>query len=70
MALEELKAAMAREGISAEELAGRMNISETALFSRLQGDSEFKGSEIAAIAEMFGFTMAEVNQIFFDRNVN
>lgn len=66
----EFRVAVARRGISNRAMAGRLELSEQAFYNKINGQSEFKNSEIKALAEMLGLSMAEVNAIFFDGEVN
>lgn len=70
MNIPELKAAIARRGTTNRRIAGHLNISEQALNNKIKGDSEFKGSEIKALAELLHLSMSDVNFIFFDSSVN
>lgn len=66
----ELKAALARKETSVSELAEAIEISKQAFYNKISGKSEFKNSEIVAIAEHLGLTGDDVNAIFFDAIVN
>lgn len=66
----ELRASIARKGITNRALASRLGLSEQAFYNKLQGDTEFKGSEIKTLARELGLTMDDVNLIFFDQWVN
>ncbi len=70
MDLPELRAVMARAGVSARGLAAHIGMPETTLSCKMRGESEFKGSEIQAIAKVLALTMEQVNQIFFGGKVN
>lgn len=66
----ELRASIARVGVSNRKLAETLGISEQAFYNKIQGGSEFKGSEIKKLANILCLSMTEVNSIFFDGNVN
>lgn len=66
----EFRGAVAKSGISNRELAGKLNLSEQALYNKVNGKSEFKNSEIKALASILALSMMEVNDIFFDASVN
>ncbi len=66
----ELKAAIARAGVTNRKLALRLGLSEQAFYNKIQGETEFKGSEIKCLATELRLSMEEVNLIFFDREVN
>lgn len=42
----ELRASIARAGITNRKLAEHLGLSEQAFYNKIQGDTEFKGSEI------------------------
>jgi predicted transcriptional regulator len=50
--------------ITKRELAKRLNISTTCLYSKLSNEREFKASEICAIKELLHLTDAETVHIF------
>ena len=66
----ELRASIARAGVTNRSLAAQLGLSEQALYNKIQGETEFKGSEIKNIARILGLSMGDVNLIFFDREVN
>ncbi len=66
----ELKAAIARAGVTNRRLASRLGLSEQAFYNKVQGETEFKGSEIKCLATELGLSMQGVNLIFFDQEVN
>lgn len=65
-----LRAEIARCGISKQALAAQMGLSEQAFYNKLAGRTEFKNSEIKAIAKELSLSMEKVNFIFFDNGVN
>ena len=66
----ELRASIARAGITNRKLAEQLGLSEQAFYNKIQGDTEFKGSEIKGLAKVLNLSMKDVNTIFFDRDVN
>lgn len=66
----ELKIALTRRGMSARGLASAIGMPETTLSIKMRGETEFKGSEIQAIAQVLCLNMGQVNEIFFDGYVN
>lgn len=66
----ELKAAIARRGLTARGLAGIIGMPEATMSTKMHGRTEFKGSEIQAIAKALELNMQQVNQIFFGESVN
>ena len=47
----ELRASIARAGITNRKLAEHLGLSEQAFYNKIQGDTEFKGSEIKGLAK-------------------
>ena len=66
----ELRASIARKGITNRHLAEALGISEQSLYNKMQGIREFKNSEIKHISKILGLSMRDVNIIFFDKSVN
>lgn len=66
----ELRASIARAGVSNRKLSETLGISEQAFYKKIQGSTEFKGSEIKKLANILCLSMADVNNIFFDAMVN
>lgn len=66
----EFRVAVVRAGISNRELANRLRMSEQTLYNKINGQTEFKNSEIKTLAETLKLSMREVNTIFFDGKVN
>lgn len=62
----ELKAVIARVGITYRNLAKALNLSEQAFYNKLNGVSDFKASEIKVLRAELHLTLEEVNHIFFD----
>ena len=66
----EFRAAAARQGISNRDMAEGLSLSEQAFYNKMHGRTEFKNSEIKALAKILSLSMDAVNQIFFDGCVN
>lgn len=66
----ELRASIARAGVTNRKLAEILGLSEQAFYNKIQGETEFKGSEIKRLANALRLSMNEVDVIFFDRSVN
>lgn len=66
----ELRAAIARSGKTNRSLAKELGLSEQCFYNKLQGETEFKGSEIKKLAHSIGLSIQNVNEIFFDKTVN
>ena len=54
-------------GYKLRHVARALNISESALHSKLQGQTQFKLNEAEQLSTMLGLTMAERDACFFDR---
>ena len=61
----ELRAAMARAGVSSKQMAEALGLSSTALYNKLTGRTEFKNSEIRIIVRLLSLSAAELEHIFF-----
>ena len=70
MNLPELRAAVARKNMTNRDLASQMGLSRTAFHQKMNGEREFKNSEIKYLAHVLSLSMADVNTIFFDGSVN
>lgn len=66
----ELRAAIARVGVSKREISAQLGVSEQAFYNKLNGRAEFKSSEIVKLSEMLALSMDDVNHIFFSGCVN
>lgn len=64
MNLPEFRAAVARAGVSNRAIAAHLELSEQALYNKMNGKTEFKNSEIVKLAEILGLSMNDVNVIF------
>ena len=62
----ELKATIARTGKTYRSLAKSLKISEQALYNKLNGESDFKASEIRILREELNLTSEEIDFIFFN----
>lgn len=60
----ELRAEIARKGISNREISRALNISEQAFYNKIGGTSEFKESEIKKLVYLLGLTADDINRIF------
>ena len=60
----ELRADIARAGISHKSIAKELGISDQGFYNKLNGTSEFKESEIKKIVKMLNLSPSRVNQIF------
>lgn len=60
----ELRASIARTGVSNRKLSELLGISEQAFYNKIQGATEFKGSEIKKLANILCLSMTDVNNIF------
>lgn len=60
-----LKDKIAAMGVTITFLAREMGISREGLYNKINGDTEFKGSEIAMLARLLHMSLEEREQIFF-----
>lgn len=60
-----LKKAIESSGVSITFLANKLGISRTCLYTKLQGDVEFKQSEILEMTNALHLTIVERDTIFF-----
>ena len=65
MNCEELRATISRKRKTYRSLAKAFGISEQALYNKLNGESDFKASEIKVLREELSLTSEEINYIFF-----
>lgn len=61
----ELLAAVTRTGLTLQDVSDEIGISRQSMTNKVTGKSEFKASEIKAIAELLNLTGEQVNDIFF-----
>ncbi len=66
----ELRAEIARKGITARSIAKEIGISETAFYNKLKGFSEFKESEIRVLIALLDLTPDKINLIFLPPKEN
>lgn len=66
----ELKAAMARKGISAPKLASALGLSKKTIYERLKGNRGFCQAEICGIAKLLDLSNDQIISIFFDEKVS
>ena len=69
MNIPELKAIMAKQGISIPKLADAIHISKKTLYSKFEEESAFTQKEIARIAEVLSLSKEEIIAIFFSDKV-
>lgn len=60
-----LSGLIAKKGISKKHIAETMNIDRTTLYSKLNGDVDFKAKEIKMLYEILDMTPRELLLIFF-----
>ncbi len=64
-----LKYYTARQELNLSLLAERIGISESALYRKVNGDSEFKINEIKQIKEILKLNNDETFRVFFNENL-
>ncbi len=70
MNIQEFRVAVARAGVTNRRIANDLGLSEQALYNKLNGQTEFKNSEIVKLTKILQLSMDSVNSIFFDGIVN
>lgn len=65
-----LKTMIDDSGISFTRLAENTGMSRETLYRKLEGETEFKVSEIYALSVSLKMTMTERDEIFFCKNVS
>ena len=60
-----LRAVLVRNGDNVAALADKMGLSQTAMYRRLSGATDFDYKEIRAIKEIYGLSPEEIDAIFF-----
>lgn len=70
MNLNNLRAEIARCGMTNAELIMRMGISKKCFYSRLKGATTFKQDEIQKIAEILNLNKDQIMSIFFTELVS
>lgn len=66
----ELRVAATRAGLSNKQMAEALELSDQAFYNKINGKTEFKGSEIKRLACILSLDMHAVNHIFFNDCVN
>lgn len=61
----ELRAELARGGLSIPQAADKIGISKKAFYCKMEGTSEFKQSEIKALKQLLSLTDTRISEIFF-----
>lgn len=61
----ELRAELARGGLSIPQAADKIGISKKAFYCKMEGTSEFKQSEIKALKQLLSLSDTRVSEIFF-----
>ena len=61
----ELRSEMVKRGLTIEALAKKIKISDSAMYRKMNGESDFFRNEILAIAKVLGLDNARMCQIFF-----
>ena len=51
-------------------IASRLGLSRQGLMLKIEGDTEFKASEIAALTQLLGLSSEQRDRIFFNQSVN
>lgn len=70
MSKNELKAVMIRYGDRQEDLAAAIDMTPGTLSDKINGKTQFKQDEIAAIALRYKLTAEDIQRIFFAKTVN
>lgn len=65
MNINDLRAEIARNNLSIPKLAELINIDKKTLYSRMNGETNFKQEEISAIAKVLNLTSEKIMFIFF-----
>lgn len=65
-----LKAKMVLTGMDVTKVCKATGMGKSAYHRKMNGSSEFKQGEIAAIANLMELTDSEVMEIFFDKKVS
>lgn len=60
-----LRAQIDNSGMTMTKVASKCDMKRETLYSRINGDTEFKALEIAKIAEILHLTVTERDAIFF-----
>jgi hypothetical protein len=65
MNMADLKAEIARKNLSIPQLARLVHMDKKTLYSRINGNTDFKQSEIASISKVLELKQNEIMSIFF-----
>ncbi|MDY4812786.1 MAG: helix-turn-helix transcriptional regulator [Ruminococcus sp.] len=65
MNIANLKAEIARRNLSVPQLAKLINMDKKTMYSRINGQTDFKQSEIASISKVLELKQEEILSIFF-----
>lgn len=66
----ELRAAIARNGLSAPKLAQKIGINKKTIYKKMRGETQFTQREICAISESLNLSAEEMLAIFFAKEVS
>jgi predicted transcriptional regulator len=64
---EELKKRIDERGLKIRYIAEKLGISHEAMYNKVKGKTEFKVSEVAALAKVLNLSDKEIRSIFFAR---
>ena len=67
MNCEELKKRIDERGLKIRYIADKLGISHEAMYNKIKGKSEFKVSEVAALAKVLNLSDKDIRAIFFAR---
>ena len=67
MNCEELKKRIDERGLKIRYIAEKLGISHEAMYNKVKGKTEFKVSEVAALAKVLNLSDKEIRSIFFAR---
>ena len=65
----ELKAECVRRGLTLDELASKIGVSNTSLYRKMSGKTEFSRNELQAIRDALYLNDAQFLRIFFDNKL-
>lgn len=65
MNIANLKAEIARKNLSVPQLAKLINMDKKTMYSRINGHTDFKQSEVALISKVLELNQDEIMSIFF-----
>ena len=60
-----LRSVLVRNGDNVAALADKMGLSQTALYRRINGETDFDYKEIKAIKDIYNLSPDEIDAIFF-----